>query len=111
MAYRAGRWRRAKCEWFVRCTKIRQNASKRPLTGFPGSAYTYAYPATQKPHGGPIRAIADDSAIVRKPRFPVRHRNIHGLPCSDCPRFNPGSQLERAGGRAGEAQKPRTWRG
>ena len=89
MVARAGRGR-GKCEWFARCTKIRQNTSKRPLSGFRWPAYTYAYPRTQKPHGGPIRAIAGDSAIARKPRFPIRHRNPHGLPRSDCPRFNPG---------------------
>ena len=96
--YRAGRWRRAKCEWFARCTKIRQNASKRPVRGFRRPAYTYAYPSTQKPRGGPIRAVSEHSHIRRKPRFPVRRRNIHELPCPGCPRFNPDLWLDRAGG-------------
>ena len=93
-----------------RCTKIRRNTPKRPIRGFPGPPYTYAYPRTQKPHGGPIRAIADDSAIVRKPPFPARRRNPHGLPCSGCTRFNPGP-VPGSCGRHAEAQKPRTRRG
>ena len=73
-----------------RCTKIRQNASKRRVRGFPGSAYTYIYPGPQKPRHGRFNPIAGDSAIARKPRFPIRRRNPLGLPCPDCTRFNPG---------------------
>ena len=98
MGYRAGRGRRAKCEWFARCTKIRRNASKRRVRGFRWPAYTYAYPHTRKPRGGPIRAVSEHSRIHRKPRFPVRHRNPHGLPRSGCARLNPGPCLDRAGG-------------
>ena len=81
---------RGRCEWFARCTKIRQNASKRRIRGFRGSAYTYIYPTPQKPHHGRFNPIADDSVIRRKPRFPVRRQIPHGLPCSGCPRSNPG---------------------
>ena len=81
-----------------RCTKIRQNASKRSPRGFPGSAYTYAYPAPRKPRHGRFNPVSEHSRIHRKPRFPVRHRNPHGLPCSGCPRFNPDLRLDRAGG-------------
>ena len=88
----------AKCEWFARCTKIRQNASKRPPRGFPGPAYTYIYPGPQKPRMGRFNPVSGHFRIARKPRFPVRRRNAHGLPRPGCPRFNPGSCLDRAGG-------------
>ena len=83
-----------------RCTKIRRNASKRPVRGFPWPAYTYAYPTVRKPRHGRFNPIADDSVIARKPRFPIRRQNPHGLPHFDCPRFNPGPVPGSCGRRA-----------
>ena len=93
-----------------RCTKIRQNTSKRSVRGFPGSAYTYIYPGPQKPRHGRFNPVSGHSRIRRKPPFPVRRQNIHGLPYSGCARFNHGP-VPGSRGRHAEVQKPRTRRG
>lgn len=97
MVYRGRADGGAKCERFARCTKIRQNASKRPIRADRRAAYTYAYPRPRKPRMGRFNPVSGHFRIPRKPRFPVRQRNPPMKPRSGCPRFNPVPWLDRAG--------------